>query len=224
MAVTPENAIQTLESMVEFKANISAKVIQLEGMIAQLSAQDNTRQLAMAAVQQRCSSLESQMVTVAQERGGGNRKRALLNDKEGTPEKFGYDKGPLWRIWSKEVQDHVEGYDIKLGQALKDVLFHPTAVEPQHFAQLQIMEADDLEFRRFLVNRCCKGTPAGDLLENHRGKPGLELWRQLRMYFDPTVEKRKLENTMEVMYPGKASHVNNLGLMIVNWENAYALC
>ena len=58
------------------------------------------------------------------------------------------------------------------------------------------------------------------------GSFGIELWRSLGEFFDPLVENRKLENTMDVMNPSRAPDgkvgLGKLGSMIATWEHLYA--
>ena len=152
------------------------------------------------------------MATQINNRNFGDEKgKRMIDAKSMLPDRFGTPSGPGWKAWRKEMLEYVGYFRPRMSMAMTRAEQHKVEVEFADHVELNITQDDDHETRVLLVNRCTKGTPAGDIMENHIDSPALELWRKIVRHYDPIVENRKLEATMQVLSPGKDTNLAKLG-------------
>ena len=182
-----------------------------------------TLQADMVTAANRFNALDARIIALEGQRSGGaqGRRRQMIEPKHMLPDKFRTEKGPSWKAWRREILEYVEYSSAPLATAMEATQTKTTPITSGDLATLGVDPTEDHEMRNLLVNRCGKGSTAGDLVDSKSGTLGLELWRVLAAHFDPLVENRKLEQTMGVMNPGRAANLQKLGEMIPNWENLF---
>ena len=183
---------------------------ELQEQLQRVSAGHQAAHEALQSIHQELGTLRSLIDTRSRNRLG--EPKSLMR------ERFVKKNGPDWRTWSYLARDFDGVVQAVLKQAMKNEENRklPIAVlNLQHdFGVTNEMEQ---ELQHFLISRT-----EGEALEVVRGaerEPGLEQWRRPAALYDPPAAGRSLDDSHQILFPPKASKMDDLSYTIQAWEN-----
>ena len=204
---------------------VIARLNDLETIVQALQLESNAT--LRDELNRQITSLRNQLnnMSASTPTGGlGRDRRSIYNSKEFMPEKLGAGYRDTWRSWAYKVRDWLSQYDGSLPQKLLEIESKAQELT-QEFIDAQFVPEDvDLEIKRFLIHRLESDPEAVVRSANNEGKSGLEQYRRLAQFCDPSAHGHNWTDAQHLFHPSAAPTLQAVPSRILEWKNLETRC
>lgn len=162
---------QVTERINQLETNLNRTMAyNVEAMIVGLKTTFPGFEALVVTLNNQVATLHNQVATLTTQVNSkdyrDDKKKRMVDIKSMLPDKLGTTSGPGWKSWRKEMLEYVAYFRPRMSMAMPRAERHKRAVEYADHVEFGVTHDDDHETRVLLVNRCSKGSPAGDISEN----------------------------------------------------------